>query len=274
MSAVQIPKDQTVEALASTWSSLRELLGTLTPEQWHVPTVLPGWDVQANVAHILGIEAAFLGEAAPEVELSEAELAHVRNDIGRMNEVWVKGLAGWSPEQMLAAFDDFTARRLDALRTMTQVEWEAESMTPAGKGTVGRFIQIRVLDCWFHEQDIRQAVGRPGYASGPAVAVTLDEVSSALGFVVGKRAKVPEGTTVTFELTGSAGRLIHVEVGERAQVVESLAGPATVTISMPVVAFTRYVGGRVDAADHADQVSISGDVALGQQVVAALGYMI
>jgi uncharacterized protein (TIGR03083 family) len=274
MSVSQIHKDRIVDALASTWNSIRELLGSLTEEQWKLPTVLPGWDVQANVAHIIGTEASFLGEDAPDIELDEAEFTHVRNDIGRFNEVWVQGLADWSPDQVLEKFDDFTARRLETLRAMTQADWDAESMTPAGKSTAGRFIQIRVLDCWFHEQDIREAVGRPGHLAGPAVAVTLDEVSTALGFVVGKKAKVPVGSSVTFELTGSSGRVIHVEVGERAQVTDALTGPATVTISMPVVPFTRLCGGRATAEEYADQITVTGDEALGAQVLKSLAYMI
>jgi uncharacterized protein (TIGR03083 family) len=274
MSLSQIHKDRTVDALASTWSSIRELLGSLTPDQWRLPTVLPGWDVQANVSHIIGTEAMFLDEPAPAVELDESVTGHVRNEIGKFNEIWVQGLDSWTPEQVLATFDDFTARRLEALRAMTQADWDAESMTPAGKATYGRFVQIRVFDCWFHEQDIREAVGRPGHLAGPAVAVTLDEVSTALGFVVGKKAKAPEGSTVSFELTGSSGRVINVAVGERAQVVESLDGPATVQISMPAVAFTRLCGGRAAVSDYADQITMMGDAALGQQILAALAYTI
>jgi uncharacterized protein (TIGR03083 family) len=273
MSVSQIHKDRTVDALASTWSSIRELLGTLTPEQWRLPTVLPGWDVQANVTHIIGTEASFLGEPVPEIVVDESA-GHIRNEIGKFNEVWVQGLDAWTPEQVLATFDDFTARRLEILRSMTQEEWDAEAMTPAGKSTVGRFIQIRVFDCWIHEQDIREAVGRPGHLAGPAVAVTLDEVATALGFVVGKKARMPEGTSVSFELTGSSGRVINVAVGERAQVVDSLDGPATVTITMPAVPFTRLCGGRAAPADYADQISMIGDETLGQQVLSALAYTI
>ena len=71
---------------------------------------------------------------------------------------------------------------------MSDDEWNAESFTPAGMDTYGRFMQIRVFDCWLHEQDIRDAVGRPGHETGLAVEVVLDEMATALGFVVGKKA--------------------------------------------------------------------------------------
>lgn len=282
MTLSQIPKDRTVDALGSVWSSLRELLGSLTAEQWAAPTALPGWDVQAVVAHIIGTESMLLGESPPEVPgdgsadaSADASAApHVRNDIGTFNEVWVRALAGRSPDEVRAAFDDVTARRLAILREMPQAEWDAESFTPAGRDAYGRFMQIRVFDCWFHEQDVREAVGRPGHVAGQAVAVTLDEVMNALGFVVGKRARVPQGSSVTFELTGSSGRTIHVDVGERAQVVSALDGSATVTVTMPVVPFTRLCGGRVDVEAVRSEISVSGDGELAEQILENLSYTV
>jgi len=165
-----IPQLSTVDALASVWTSLRELLLTLTPEQWHAPTALPGWDVQANVAHIVGTEASLLGQDAspvtnPPPEVDTEPPAHVRNEIGEFNELSVQAMATATPEETVERFDEVTARRLTELREMPQGEWDAETMAPAGRNAYGRFMQIRVFDCWFHEQDIRDAVGRPGHAN-------------------------------------------------------------------------------------------------------------
>lgn len=274
-----IPKDRTVDALGSVWSSIRQLLGTLTEDQWSAPTVLPGWDVRATVAHIVGTERMLMGDA-PEIGFdreSEADTAsapHVRNDIGALNEAWVRTLTRLPTEELCTEFDRVTEARLTALREMSQAEWDAESFTPAGPDAFGRFMQIRVFDCWFHEQDIREAIGRPGHSAGQAVAVTLDEVTTALGFVVGKRAAAPQGTTVAFELTGSSGRTIAVEVAERARVIDALDGPATVTITMPVVPFTRLCGGRASVADVEAEIELDGDVDLGRTILAKLAYTI
>jgi hypothetical protein len=85
---------------------------------------------------------------------------------------------------------------------------------------------------------------------------------------------VPAGSSVTFDLTGRSGRTIHVAVGERAQVVPELAGPATTTITLPVVSFSRIAGGRLDAPEHVERASVSGDVELGRRVLANLAYTI
>ena len=272
-----VPKASTVEALDAVWRSLRELLGALTDDQWRTPTALPGWDVQANVAHIVGTEAMLAGDPTPEVVVDREAHPHVRNDIGQFNEVWVRALATEAPAAVLARFDDVTARRLAMLRAMDDAAWDAESFTPAGRDTYGRFMRIRVFDCWFHEQDVREALDRPGHCTGPGVDVTLDEMSSAMGFVVGKRAGAPAGSSVTFDLTDDGGepyRQVHVAVGERASVVESLDAPAAATLTVPVVPFTRLCGGRAGAERYAPLVRISGDGELGGRVLASLAYTI
>jgi uncharacterized protein (TIGR03083 family) len=272
-----VPKQPTVDALAAVWSSLRGVLAQLDHAAWRTPTALAGWDVQANVAHIVGTEAMLAGDPSPDVTVDRDANPHVRNDIGQFNEVWVQALRDESPADVLARFDDLTARRLAALRSMDDDAWDAESFTPAGKDTYGRFMRIRVFDCWFHEQDVREALDRPGHADGPAVQVVLDEVASAMGFVVGKKAGAPTGSSVTFELTGDDGavvRAIHVVVGERAQVVDRLDGDATTTIRIPVVAFTRLCGGRAGADRYLGGAQVTGDTELGERVLANLAYTI
>jgi len=177
---------------------------------------------------------------------------------------------------VLTRFREITAERLGVLEAMSQDEWDAESFTPAGKDTFGRFMQIRVFDCWLHEQDIRDAVGRPGDESGLAVEVTLDEMTTALGFVVGKKAGAQPGDRVTFALTdgGAVVRQIHVEVVERAMVVDRLHLPATVVLTMPVGVMTRRCAGRVRPDELLDQIVIDGDEDLAHKILENQAYTI
>ncbi len=274
--ASSIPKDRTVAALGEVWASITDLLAHLDDADWRRPSPLPGWSVQDNVAHIVGTEAMLSGETAPEVEIVRSADSHVRNDIGAFNEAWVEAMRPLPPEQVLNRFREVTAERLAALEAMSPEEWNAESFTPAGKDTFGRFMQIRVFDCWLHEQDIRDAVGLPGHVTGLAVDVTLDEMATALGFVVGKKAGATAGQSVSFVLTeaGSVVRSMHVLVGDRAAVVPELDGPATVTLTMPIGVMTRRCAGRVGPDDLLDQVVIDGDLALASQVLANQAYTV
>ncbi len=272
MTRTELPKEPTVEALAAVWASLRGLFNELADEDWSMPTALPGWDVAAVVAHIIGTEAMLSGIDAPRLEIDRAARTHVHNDMGEVNEQWVAEMADSTPAELRQRFDRTVTTRLEALAAMDDEAWNAETFTPAGRETYGRFMRLRVFDCWMHEQDIRDAVDQPGHEDGPAVEHCLAEMSSALGYVVGKLAQAPTGARVTYSLTGPAARQIHVEVGDRAAVVDELGAPATVTLTMPVGAFVRLGGGRIPLAEAQSQVSIDGDQELGNRLIANGAY--
>ncbi|SFB37895.1 TIGR03083 family protein [Amycolatopsis marina] len=269
-----IAKQPLVDALDQQWLSLAELMAGLPEDAWNTPTTLPGWTVHDVFAHIVGTESSLLGEQPVESASDFSALAHVHNPIAVFNEQWVDMLRGHSPEQLLARFNEVTGRRRKAIAAMSQADFDAPSWTPLGQGTYARFMQIRVFDCWMHEQDIRDAVGRPGHDDGPRAELVIDEIQRGLGYIVGKLGRAPQGSSVTFSLTGPVRRAMHVRVDDRAKVVDSLAEPATTTITLPSTLFAQLAGGRTRADDNRAEIGISGDTGLGEQIVRNLAYTI
>ena len=265
-----VAREDAITALDAAYDGFVGLAEGLAPDEWSLPTACPGWSVQDNVSHVIGIESLLLGRPDPDVSLPD-DLPHVRNDFGRANEVWVESFRSWPPDEVLGELRAVVAERRAALATMDQADFDADALTPAGPDTYGRLIRIRVMDIWMHEQDIREAVGRPGHVDGPAAATALLETTLPLGYVVGKRASAPAGSTVRFELTGPMARRVDIEVAERARLVDGLAGEPTTTLTVAGHHFTRLVGGR--GADP-ELVAITGDTSLGERVVASLGYLI
>lgn len=265
-----VDRDATVAALDAVFDSIVDLAAGLRPDEWALPTACPGWSVKDNLSHVIGTEAMLLGRPEPDVVLPD-DLPHVRNDIGRFNEKWIESYRPRPDAEVLADLRAVIAERRAALAGMDQAAFDADSFTPAGPDTYGRFMRIRVMDTWFHEQDIREAVGRPGHVEGPAVEAMLDEITAAVGYLVGKKAAAPAGSSVRFELTGPTARRIDVAVEDRARVVDAIEGEPTATLTVPMLTFTRLVGGR--GADPAS-VDVAGDRALGEAVVANLAYMI
>jgi uncharacterized protein (TIGR03083 family) len=264
-----VPKDRIVQALRDEFAALDQLLSSLDEKEWSAPTPLPGWDVQANVAHVIGTESMLAGIPNPDVHVDREARPHVRNDIGAFNEQWVVALADTAPAEVLEQYRQITGQRLGELDALPQEKWEKEGFTPAGPDSYGRFMRIRVFDCWMHEQDIRDALGRPGHEAGLPVDVALEEMSASLGYLVGKKGGAPDGSTVTFDLDG---RPFHVAVTGRAALVDSLPGPATATLRMSVGTFARLGGGRIDPG--VATVHLDGDEALGRQIVDNLAYTI
>ena len=258
--------------LDDVWSSLGDLGASLTDKEWGRPTACPGWAVSAHYAHVIGTESTLLGRPKPEVDPGRP--AHIRNDIGGFNEVWVAALAEVPRVEVMARFAEVTNARREALAAMGEDNFSEPSWTPVGQADYRRFMQIRVFDCWVHEQDVRTAVERPGHTAGPVADQAVDEIARALGFIVGKKAGAPEGSSVTFELTGPVSRKLHVVVDGRARLVDRLDDPPTVTVTLGSGAFTRLACGRVDPAAVLGEIQLSGDTELGQRIVTGLPYTI
>lgn len=222
-----LPKAEVLSGLFAVWADLEKLLADLSDSQWKTATALPGWTVQDVVSHIIGTESFLQGLPAPDIDIDVSALGHVRNEIGAMNESWVHSMRAHSPEQMREELKAILQARRTALEDMSEQVWNEVTFTPAGPDSYGRFMRIRIFDCWMHEHDIREAIDAP--VSDTELATTtarlsLDEMAGSMGFVVGKRAGAPDGSRVAIELTGPLQRTIKVQVDGRAKVVEDFGG--------------------------------------------------
>ena len=271
-----LDKDDVLAGLFASWDSIADLLAGLTDEQWQAPSPLPGWTVHDVVAHVAGTESMLAGEPNPEIDVTAG--GHVRNDIGALNERWVEHLRQRTPAEMLAVFRDVIARRKATLTAMSDEDWNAVGFTPAGPDSHGRFMRVRVFDCWVHEHDIRQALGLPAGAetmTGPDSRLALDEMAASMAFVVGKKGQAPEGSRVLIALTGPLSRSIRVAVDGRAALVDDFGGAEpTATIGIDGLQFTRLAGGRPMLADRPQDIDYGGDVEVGKKVVENLAYVI
>jgi uncharacterized protein (TIGR03083 family) len=272
--ATIVDKDATVDLLRGEYRALAELCAELIPGQWDTPTCLPGWTVRDTLSHVIGAEALLLGEPSPDVDVSH--LTHMRNPIAEANELWVEALRGTSGPDMVARLVDVTGRRLIELDDMSQDAFDAPSWTPAGRDeTYGRFMRIRHYDCYLHEQDIRLALGMAVRETAEDLASALDEVAAGLGYIVGRRAALPEGTRLRIDLTGPLPRTYLVQVDGRAAVVDALDGEPTVGIELSSTRYLRLTGGRHDPdVAPGDGVRVTGDSALGDQLVANMSFTI
>lgn len=273
-----LDKADVLDGLFEVWDDIDALVSGLTDEQWLAATPLPGWCVRDVVAHVVGVESMLRGVATPDADIDMSTLKHVRNDIGILNERWVRRLRAVSTDELVGLLHDVIAARRTALREMTEERWNEITVTPAGPDTYGRFMRVRVFDCWMHDEDIRDAVqvrADAAYSAGPASRLALDEIAAAMGFVVGKLGRAPVGSRVTIELTGPLHRTINVVVEDRGRVVEDFAGLApTVTIRLDGLLFTRLTGGRVAPARHVENAQFEGDHGVGRRVVEHLNYVI
>jgi uncharacterized protein (TIGR03083 family) len=259
--------DYLADLMEQAWSSMEEVASQLDPSDWNRPTECPSWTVKDQLAHINGIEAKRLGRPDPGDPL---QAPHVRNEMGARNERQIENRRDRSPAELLEEYRDVTTERAKFLRGLSDEEWAAETDGVFGRAPMAEVIKIRILDVFYHDQDIRVATGRPGGIHGDVARFVFERMAAAMPIVVAKRAKAADGETVTFDV-GEPGEsfTIGVQDGRGGPLADQPADP-TVRLEMDCETFLRLCGGRRDprAVEQDDRLHVAGDRDLADRVLA------
>lgn len=258
------------ELMEQAWSSMEELCSQLGADDWGLPTDCPGWTVKDQLAHICSIESRALGRPQPSDGPKKA--AHVRNELGELNEGDLEARRSMTPEELLDEYRDVTGERGKLLASWTDKEWTEEGQGVLGKAPRDQIIRIRIVDVFTHEQDIRAATGRPGHLNGGVARLVYEQMAGALGFVLVKRAQAVEGQTIVFEV-GSPGETFAYGVnGGRGTKLEQIPADPTARVSMDGETFLRLGAGRVtpDDAEEGGRLRIAGDRDLAVRVLTGM----
>ncbi|GGK66054.1 maleylpyruvate isomerase family mycothiol-dependent enzyme [Streptomyces flaveus] len=188
--------------------ALLDLLGSLEPGDWGRPTVCPGWDVHDVVGHVLNdymrrissVRDGWGGAVFADDETLPAYLA-------RVNGVFVEATRQCSPRLMVELLahlgpqlDEIWAdARLDA-PAVVDVSWAStDEPSPAWLDIAREYTEF-----WVHQQQIRDAVDRPGADEPELLSPVIDTFMRALPHTL-RTVDRPQGTTMRFDVTGPAG---------------------------------------------------------------------
>jgi hypothetical protein len=132
---------------------------------------------------------------------------------------------------------------------------------------------IRVFDFWVHERDITPPLGLPTDDGDSRAEIALAEVERSLGYIVGKRVGLPDGSSIVFRLTGPLRRDLYVTVDGRAKMAGHIDHP-DVELSTDSVTFVQLACGRIDPQAQIDAglVRWTGDDELGNRAARNLRY--
>jgi len=190
---------------------LDELLGLLSPltaEEWQMPTACPLWSVKDVALHLLGGEVGilsrkrdgFLPGGDPRVNWEEL-VALINN----LNDTWVKATRRLSP-RLLCDLLRLTGTQvceyfqtLDPFAIRGPVQWASEKPAPVWLDLAREYTER-----WHHQQQIRDAVGKPGLKEPRYFAPVIDAFVRALPRTY-RDLQAKEGTLVALTVTGEAG---------------------------------------------------------------------
>jgi uncharacterized protein (TIGR03083 family) len=263
--------EQKVSLTIQAINALTELCTPLTEAQWKTATDCPGWSVQDNISHLVGIENMLLGK--PPTAHKSPKYDYIKNPIGEHNEHEIDVRRSMLGSEVFAEWKATAAERVHQLQTADAEYFAKPMMMPTGPGTLGDFLDIRILDLWIHDQDIRRALNISGNHGGPCAEHTIDRLIRTLPIVVGKRAATPEGESVSIIISGAVQRAIYVSVSEgRANIVAAKPATMSCEISMDSTVFTALATGRKLSTEL--NWTSTGDAALAQRIASQLNMMI
>jgi uncharacterized protein (TIGR03083 family) len=182
-----------------------ELLGGLGEGDWVRATVCPGWTVKDVTAHVLHDDLRRLagmrdGHQGPPPE--EGEPLAVFSQ--RVNQEWVAAARCLSTRQLvelLSLTGGQVARmweQQDLQADATAVSWAGLDHSPVWLDAAREFTEY-----WTHQQQVRDATGRPGLTGREFLAPVLDTFLRALPFTL-RNTDASPGAQVQVTITGEA----------------------------------------------------------------------
>lgn len=279
MGFVPLPLDHSpssYQELVAAWASAIEpfadLAESLTEEQWSAPSILPGWTNADIVAHVVGIERDLLGQAEPYRELAWEQLPHADDLFSRYTELAVAARRGVPQHEVCAELRAAIAARRAFLEKQSTDLGEIVSGPGGWELPRGVVLRMRCFDIWVHEQDIRASITDPGSLDSDAAWVAAGQMLKGLGRVWSREVGAAPDQTAEVIVTGpgvtfQAGLKIDEDGRGKVTSSDQLTEPTTsVTLTWPH--FAAASCGRITA--EGQSAAISGDVALGQRLMASL----
>ena len=167
----------------------RELLGLLeglSDADWERPTAAPLWSVRDIAAHLLGGDVWILASKRDRFHPSDSEILEYRqlvDLVNRLNAEWVLAARRMSP-RLLIEFLAFTGPEVDACFAALDPMAMGGPVSWAGPQPAPRWLDIarEFTERWHHQQQIRDATGRPPLYDPYFLAPVLDAFVRALPY--------------------------------------------------------------------------------------------
>ena len=188
--------------------SLLELLSGLSADDWNKPTACARWSVKDITGHLLGGEIGILSRKrdgyaySGNASISWEDLVKL---INRLNDTWVKATSRMSPgvlcELMKVTGEEvceyFTS--LDPYAIGGPVDWASSEPAPVWLDLAREYTER-----WHHQQQIRDAVGKPGLKEPRFFAPVLDAFVRALPLTYAE-VDSEDGTLIALTIAGDSG---------------------------------------------------------------------
>jgi uncharacterized protein (TIGR03083 family) len=248
-------------------AKLVELLGSLSPEDWHRPTIVPGWQVRHVAAHLLDTSLRKLSLLRDGFAPDRPSGDFVQF-INRLNAEGVAVYGRLSPQILIPLIAEASRQSNDFHGGLDPYASAAFGVSWAGESeSLNWFDTARELtERWHHQQQIRLAVNQPGILTPELYHPVLDTFLRALPHQY-RNVPARPGTTLHVQIAGACGGdWILQRTVENWQLIPSGASPSA-SITIPETIAWRIFTKGISRAEAETQITIAGDESLARPVL-------
>ena len=269
---------ETIQLFPVLDQKLIEVLRSLTPEEWNLPTVARLWTVKDVAAHILDTHMrtlsigrdGYLGDPPGNIQSSQDLIDY----LNRVNADWVAASKRISPAVLIDLLEVYCKAASDYTATLDPMAPAPWGVSWAGEEVSANWFNIarEYTEKWHHQQQIREAVNKPGIMTEELYHPFLDTFMRALPFTY-RHMPAAEGTILQVTLTGVGCGHWYIEKRTQWQLIPAPANePAAHTTIDGSVAWKLFSKSwrRKEVAPY---VSIEGDQRLGEVVLDMVSVM-
>ncbi|MRG93146.1 hypothetical protein GF068_14575 [Polyangium spumosum] len=266
-----MPPLATAHLFREVCSALHDLLASLGPDDWTKPTVHATRDVKDLVAHLLDGSLRRLSFQrdghvipAPEMRTFEAMVGFVQ----RLNSEWMVAARRLSPRvlmEMLRRADEEVAALFEGLDpegpAIFSVAWAGEEWSQNWFDVAREYTEK-----WHHQQQIRDAVGRPGLTERRHLHPVIDTFLRGAPHAY-RDVPAADGAGVDLVITGEAGGTWQLaRAADRWELVTTRETPAVTTVELDADSAWRLWTKGLEPAEARARAVVRGDEALAAPV--------
>lgn len=247
------------------------LLRSLGPADWQRPTVCPGWRVHDVVAHVVHDYIRKLsGTRDQHPAPGPASGETLPGFLDRVNQEFVEVAARWSSRVLVDLFAHL-GPQLDELWTSLNLDQTGEAVSWAAPGVAAPVwldVAREYTEYWVHQQQVRDAVGRPGADGERLTGAVTDTFLRAVPQAL-RHLSPPPGACLHIQVTGPGGGSWTIQRQQIGWAVDrgSPTGPAAALVQLSSESLWRVAIRGITVEAAREQASISGDQALGSAVL-------
>jgi len=279
MAAIQKIPIQTTHLFPILDKLLIELLRSLGDTEWHSPTIAKLWTVKDIAAHLLdgnlrtlsSSRDGYFGEKAENIN-SYADLVLFLNNL---NHDWTNAARRISP-RVLTDLLEITGKGYSAhLKTLNPFDEAIYSVAWTGQQVSENWFHIarEYTEKFIHQQQVRDAVGKPGILTKELFFPFIDTLMYGLPHTY-RNVAADTGTLITINIVSEIGGMwsvIKTTSNWELTGVENLPSTATITMQ-PDTAWKLFSKG-ISPGQAYDEVDIAGDKELGRVALQMVSVM-